>query len=154
MVSEVDDTILRNGISSGWEFKNSVRSGWHNTKNVKIASEMGDILDQKCENGVRSGWHNTNYVIILLCILCIVGQLHWMSTQDESEHNWAIVSGLVPGVIYEVRVVARNGDGEEGQETTSPVRKVRIGVRRGKNMVPYFQNSKYSLPNSQYNNWG
>ncbi len=62
----------------------------------------------------------------------ISGQLQWISTQDESDRNWSVVSGLVPGVIYEMRVVARNGDGEEGQETSSPLRRVRIGVRRGK----------------------
>ena len=64
----------------------------------------------------------------------ILGQLHWQWTAPESERNWAVVNDLVPGVLYELRVVARNGDGEEALETSSPVRRIRLGSRRGKNL--------------------
>lgn len=64
-------------------------------------------------------------------VLQLTGQLHWQSTGEQTDQNWAVVSGLTPGVIYEMRVVAKNGDGEGSLETSSPVRRVRIGVRRG-----------------------
>lgn len=65
-------------------------------------------------------------------IFSVLGEEFWLSTDEETDRNWAVINGLVPGVIYEMRVVARAGTEDEGVETPSPVRRVRIGVRRGR----------------------
>ncbi len=63
------------------------------------------------------------------------GQLHWQHTSPESERSWSVVSGLVPGVQYEFRVVARNGDARDAAETSSPVRKILLGNKKGDKCV-------------------
>ena len=60
------------------------------------------------------------------------GQLHWQYTAPESERSWAVVHDLVQSVLYELRVVARNGDGEDAPETSSPVRRIRLGSKKGR----------------------
>ena len=41
------------------------------------------------------------------------------------------IRDLVRGVVYEMRVVARNGDSPDSPKTSSVVRRVRIGMKRG-----------------------
>ena len=65
----------------------------------------------------------------------VSGQLYWLSTDEETDKTWAVINGLVPGVIYEMRVIAKNGYDVDSLETSSPVRRVRIGVRRGKSTL-------------------
>ena len=65
-------------------------------------------------------------------LLSVLGQLHWLYTALESERNWAVVHDLVQGVLYELRVVARNGDEEDAPETSSPVHRIRLGSKIGK----------------------
>ena len=43
-----------------------------------------------------------------------------------------MVAGLNPGVIYEMRVIASNGElGNNLQETSSKIQRIRLGIKRG-----------------------
>ena len=74
---------------------------------------------------------NTSLCLHYTSLLSVLGQLHWLYTAPESERNWAVVHDLVQGVLYELRVVARNGDEEDAPETSSPVRRIRLGSKIG-----------------------
>ena len=51
----------------------------------------------------------------------------------QHDHDtWAVVEGLAPGIVYEMRVVARDGDEAGSRTAASPVKKVRIDMKRRK----------------------
>ena len=59
---------------------------------------------------------------------CQIGMYHWENTADESNKFWKYIENLWPGTVYQARVVAKNGAGQEsGTEyqdfRTSGVRK-------------------------------
>jgi hypothetical protein len=59
--------------------------------------------------------------------------LDWtVSIEEKAPYNWKVVEGLSPEVIYEMKVVARNGDNPfDGAESSSSVERVRINMKRG-----------------------
>lgn len=62
----------------------------------------------------------------------VVGSHQWRGVRAEHDHEtWAVVEGLASGVIYEMRVVARDGNEAGSRTAASPVKKVRIGMKRG-----------------------
>ena len=65
-------------------------------------------------------------------VSCVAGTHQWRSVRARRDHEtWAVVEGLVSGVVYEMRVVARDGDEAGSRTAASPVKKVRIGMKRG-----------------------
>ncbi|KAI0212376.1 hypothetical protein LSAT2_002708 [Lamellibrachia satsuma] len=60
-----------------------------------------------------------------------LGSHQWRGVRAEHDHEtWAVVEGLASGVIYEMRVVARDGNEAGSRTAASPVKKVRIGMKR------------------------
>ena len=51
--------------------------------------------------------------------------LYWTQTKPQVRPHWVIVDGLAPDILYEIRVVAKNGNFKNSLETTSPVIRVR-----------------------------
>ena len=45
----------------------------------------------------------------------------WVLSNPEYESNWINVSGLEHGATYEIRIVARNNDGDETRSEKRPV---------------------------------
>lgn len=63
--------------------------------------------------------------------ICTVGNMEWIVSMPERLRHWLVVEGLESGKLYEFRVVASNGDEGDALETTSPVKWVQIGMKRG-----------------------
>ena len=57
----------------------------------------------------------------------------WERTPIQTEHNWANITNLTPGGIYEIQVVAVNGGGEE---TRSTPKTITVGPREGNGRFP------------------
>ena len=52
----------------------------------------------------------------------------WESATPEGDNNWVNITDLVPGQVYEMRVVALNGVGDR---TESDVKLVVFGPKQG-----------------------
>ncbi len=52
----------------------------------------------------------------------------WDATEPEEDMTWANISNLEEGALYEVRIVAINGRGDESR---SPAKKVQVGPTAG-----------------------
>jgi len=46
-------------------------------------------------------------------VCCVEGHYEWLRSPDEYLHNYMVLVDLNPGTTYQVRVVAKNGDGYE-----------------------------------------
>ncbi len=54
------------------------------------------------------------------------------STEEKWPHSWTLIEGLSPDANYQMKVVARYGDGPNGAKSSSPVERVRINyMKRG-----------------------
>lgn len=54
----------------------------------------------------------------------------WQKSAEMRNRRWMVLEGLSPDKVYEVRVVARNGDDPRSPQTSSPVQQVQIGRKR------------------------
>jgi hypothetical protein len=59
------------------------------------------------------------------------GQLKWLQSDEMRERRWMVLEDLSPDKVYEVRVIARNGDDRRSPETSSPLQRIQIGKKRG-----------------------
>ena len=58
---------------------------------------------------------------------------HWVKRQPENSHqHWLVVEGLEQAAVYEIRVVAKNGNTFDSEETSSPVQPVRLSTKLSK----------------------
>ena len=48
-----------------------------------------------------------------MCCSVLEGYYEWLRSSDEYLHNEMVLVDLDPGTTYQVRVVAKNGDGYE-----------------------------------------
>jgi hypothetical protein len=60
-----------------------------------------------------------------------IGDQTWSQNVDNLNRQWMIIEGLEPGIVYEMKVVASNGFDVDSFHTSSPVKTVRIGIKRG-----------------------
>ena len=63
--------------------------------------------------------------------ICFAGDLDWEWVGAPYGQHWLLIQGLMPSVLYEMRVVAKNSEEKGSPETSSRVRVVLIGHRRG-----------------------
>lgn len=54
----------------------------------------------------------------------------WTHSVEETEKDWTIVSGLETDVVYEMKIIARNGDSADSPKSTSRIGRVRTGSYR------------------------
>jgi uncharacterized integral membrane protein len=58
------------------------------------------------------------------------GDAEWKEVKPEDNNNWANISGLTHGDVYEIVIVAKNGN-DKTKETPSDTRRVTVGVLEG-----------------------
>ena len=55
------------------------------------------------------------------------GHAIWTQCADESETDWTIISDLEAGFMYEIKVIARNGDTDDSPKTSSRIGRIWTG---------------------------